>query len=474
MHHYCKSRNMQVALLLVSLFILSASSALQAAALNLVYERIVYDFSGNEIGVERQTINSYEDLPLGNPWRSYLTQLVGTRTLLSYAQEISKSLSQPLNMTISDRDQVSASSKTANGFNLNLYKHVTQYSTEASKKFIFLHELGHVAMLNGYPSTYNFSGLDYGPDGTHYMDEILPNAKTAWIEGWANAFAASKNNGAVFNLDMKSSSIVAFLKNNTFEEMTRNELFTAKVTYDLFNSSTSGQSKSFNAISRTGPHNSLLDFCRGYLSLYPQDQVTLAKILDKDSQGKISQYELLAYVNGGSSTVSSALGSYLSSRSGSSFASTNTTSGSSSSGGFWSSLGSFFSRLFGGIFGNQTGVAATPATPPAEPTALEARLNQGQNDAGQSALPPGISASQGIEQISVDAPSAPSGSIENQTPGITGDLAAAQEAYLQAFAVYNDTVAKYSNDSSVVKKALEALRSAKSRVILLRRNLNTH
>jgi hypothetical protein len=148
---------------------------------------------------------------------------------------------------------MSSSSKNASGYNLKLYRHVTQYSTANSQRFVFLHELGHVAMLNAYPASYNFTGLDYGADNLHYIDEILPNANTAWVEGWANAFAAWKNGGRVFNLDLGSTATLAFLKANTFEEMTRNELFTGKALYDIMRTLPSGRDKVYDVIARPGP-----------------------------------------------------------------------------------------------------------------------------------------------------------------------------------------------------------------------------
>lgn len=452
------SRNAARTMLLV--LVLSACAAMASAGdLYIVYEKAILDAWGNEVGTQRVMINSYEDLPLTSPWRSYLTQLVGTRTILDYTREVSKSLARPLTLMISDRNLVSSTSKSDSGYNLNLYKHVTQFTSSDSKKFIFLHELGHVAMLNAYPSSYSFAGLNYGSDNVHYMDEILPNTKTAWVEGWANAFAANKNNGKVFNLDMNSSSIVAFLKNNSFEQMTRNELFCGKMVYDVFAQLPSGRDKAFSVMSTTGPHNSLLDFCRSYVSRYPADQVGLARLLDQNSQGRISQAELLNYVNNGSYTVSSQLASYLNSRGGTIVAGTDTSS-TTKSGGFWSSIGSFFKNLFGGLFGNKSaGSAVTSA--PASVTPDAAHLPMGnatpisasaEAPAQGSALPP---------SVKTDAP------VVQSAP----DLATAHEEYLTAFAAYNAALAKGTSDSPEVKKALERLQASKVRVQSLRRNL---
>ncbi|MBF0501509.1 MAG: hypothetical protein HQM09_15325 [Candidatus Riflebacteria bacterium] len=486
--HCCRSpRNMSFTLMLTSMFFILAASCLHAAALNLVYEHVIYDSSGNEIGTQRQTINSYEDLPPGNPWRMYLTELIGTQTLLGYVQNVSKSLAQPLNMTISDRDLVSASSKTSDGYNLTLYKNVTQYSSDASKKFVFLHELGHIAMLNGYPASYNFSGLNYGTDGNHYMDEILPDSHTAWIEGWANGFAATKNDGQVFTLDLQSDSTIAFLKDDTFEEMTRNELFNARVTDDLLSNGSTGRNKTFNAISCTGPHSTLKDFCNGYLSLYPQDQVTLAQILDHDSQGKMSQNDILAYVNGGSRSVSPGLASFLNNRDGTSIVSTNTdptsstsstgytgsgsTSSTSSSGGFWHSIGSFFSRLFGGIFGNKANAAATPTAAPVapsveQPAGFDGRLNKGGTAVSpdQTIIPPAASR----EPVSI-YPSNGSTAVS----GVNENFTIVHDNYMRAFATYNGVLLKYPSNAPEVKMALENLRAAKDRLNALRRE-RTH
>ena len=446
-----KYRNAARTLLLVLVLSACAFTA-SAADLYIVYEKVILDAWGNEVGTQRVMINSTQDLPSTSPWRSYLSQMVGTRTILDYTREVSKALSRPLTLTISDRDLISSTSKTDAGYKLNLYKHVTQFTSSDSKKFVFLHELGHVAMLNAYPSYYSFAGLNYGSDNVHYMDEILPNTKTAWVEGWANAFAASKNNGKVFNLDMNNSSIVAFLKNNSFEQMTRNELFTGKMLYDIFAQLPSGRDKAFTVMSTSGPHDSLLEFCRAYVARYPGDQVAVARLLDQNSQGRISQAELLYYVNNGSYSVSSEFASYLRTR--------GSTVVSGSSGGFWSNVGNFFKNLFGGLFGNRSaGSAVTSAS--STGTGDSARHQMG-NAGGASVSAPAVSAS--TEAVTQGAALPPLVRTEAAVGQASPDLATAHEEYLAAFAAYNAAVAKGASDAPEVKKALERLQAAKDKV----------
>ncbi|HMM61667.1 MAG TPA: hypothetical protein PKC25_16230, partial [Candidatus Rifleibacterium sp.] len=276
-----------------------------SGGLNLVYEQVVKDSWGNEIGYRKVSFSKPSDLPAGSAWQKYLNlKLPDGKTIYEYALTTSQALSKPMTLTLSDRNSNSFTSKSSNSYNLNLYNYINSFSSDSSKTFLFLHEFGHVAMLNAYPSNYDFSGLDYGTDGKHYLDEILPNDNTAWIEGWGNAFAASKNNGMVFSFNLNNLSSLAFLKSNSFNEMSRNELFVAKTLYDSFNKITSGKEKTFNVISRTGPHYSLRDFCRRYVSMYPDEKDALAKILLDNSQGKMSLNEVLDYVNGGSRTVS--------------------------------------------------------------------------------------------------------------------------------------------------------------------------
>jgi len=440
-------------LLFALLFVLLSVSSASAATLNLSYEKVVYDSYGNELGYLVQRISSIQSLPSNSPWRAYLSQMVGTKSLLTYAQDIAGSLNSPLNLTISDRNSMSSSSKTSQGYNLNLYKHVTQYSTAASQKFVFLHEVGHVAMLNAYPYSYNFTNLNYGADNVHYIDEILPNANTSWVEGWANAFAAYKNDGKVFSLSLNSDPVVAFLKNNTFEEMTRNELFVAKVIYDIMVTLPSGKDKVFNVIARAGPHFSLKDFSRAYVSTYPQDQIALAKLINKNSQGKVSLDELLSYVNNGSRTVTRSFYDYLT-QAGKLGGTPPTSTGSgststTSSGSWWSSMGNFFSRIFGGIFGSRSSQPVAQTQPSTSPRPAVG----------------GATGSDGIPWGEVLTTSSPQAQGE---PGLSllsssaDELAAAHDEYYRAFQAYNETCAKQSPDSEAGKKAMEHLRAAKA------------
>ncbi|MBI3039969.1 hypothetical protein HYY75_13120 [bacterium] len=410
-----------------------------AGEFSFFYERAFQDSYGNDIAFQTQKIDSIEDIPEGSPWRTYLSQMVGSKTLFSYAKDLSPLLSQPMQVTVSDRNLVSSSSKDPTGYKIDLYKSVTQYSSESSRKFVFLHELGHVAMLNGYPASYNFSGLSYGPDGAHYLDEILPNANTAWVEGWANGFAALKNDGKVFSLDLKSETVLAFLKVKSYEEMTRNELFVGKMLFDISMMLPSGKDKMFSAISRTGPHYSLRDFARGYLSLYPQDQIGLAKLLDKNSQGKISQTELLDYVNGGSNTVNSAFYSYLQERRNTTI-SQGTPQPTKKS--FWASIFSFFSNLFGR--------ASSPKPPtPYVSENLSPRLT--------------VSPSSNLSSANLQSGTSLQTSDEKNVFE-ENDLATAQEAYYKAFADYNSAISAKSPESQDVKMAYESLQTAKTRL----------
>ncbi|HNV68201.1 MAG TPA: hypothetical protein PKO06_00785 [Candidatus Ozemobacteraceae bacterium] len=453
------SRKNALRTLWLALVLTLVQAAVFAAALNVVYERVITDSWGNILGTELQTIRSVNDLPYGSPWRSYLLMQTGGRDLLSYSSEVARYLNQPLNITISDRNSVSNSSKSSDGYHITLFQHARSYSSEDSKKFIFLHEMGHVAMLNSYPGSYNFSGLNYGTDGVHYMDEILPNHKTAWVEGWANAFAALKNNGKVFSLDMKSDSIVAFLKVNTFEQMTRNELFIGKLLYDISRTFPSGTDKVYDVLARTGPHNSLRDFTRAYLSVYPGDQIGLARLLDKLSWGKISQAELLEYVNNGSSTVSYDFYQYLQSRSGT-VASNNSTG--STKKGFWARVGDFFSNLFAGLFGRKDS-AQTAASSAGVNTGSNALTPSGVSSQGTAALAPVVTGSPAA---------ASSGSVSSAlTPLSPEGIAQAQEDYFKAFAAYNNVLAKSDINSPEVKQALAVLQAAKQRLETIRQSI---
>lgn len=446
--------------LLAILLVISFSLPALAGQLNLVYEQVVKDSYGNEIGYRTSRLSSPNDLPYGSPWRDYLNQrLPDGKTIFEYARDTAPYLAKPLNFTISDRANVSFSSKNSSGYNLNIYEYVTRFSNSESKSFLFLHEFGHVAMLNSYPPNYDFIGLDYGSDNRHYIDEILPNANTAWVEGWANAFAANRNNGKVFNLDMNSSSIVAFLQNNNFGEMARNELFVGKVIYDSFKKISSGKDKAYNVIAKTGAHYSLREFCRGFSSLYPADKVSLAKILFDNSAGKMTLNELLDYVNGGSRTVSRDLYNYLASAGLVKTTTTNTTSStqttssqtsssSSSSGSFWSRFSSWLSGLFGRK-STQAPVAAAPAA--------SVEINQPDT----STYIPG----------QATAPQNPSNDTVDYLAGVD-DLAQAQEIYYQAFAEYNRLLSIKGSSAQDIQAALAKLQQAKAKVKELRQRMH--
>ena len=251
-NRYCKS----LTFLFVMVLVAFCSMPSFAGNLNLTYEQAITDSYGNEYGYRTIKINSLNDLPLGSPWRSYLnTKLQNGKTIYEYATSISKSLTNDFNLTISDRDNNSYSCKNSDGsYQLNIYNYVNDFATDSSKSFLFLHEFGHVVMLNTYPKYYDFGNLDYGSDSRHYLDEVLPNHNTAWVEGWANAFAAANNNGMVFSYDLKKSDSLEFLKGKSFDEMCRNELFVAKTLYDSFKDIEGGQAAAYDVFSRTAPH----------------------------------------------------------------------------------------------------------------------------------------------------------------------------------------------------------------------------
>ncbi len=442
-------------------FLLLAVGPAFAGAFNLYYERVVYDSYGNELGYQTQRLNSIDDLPSTSLWRAYLNLLVGDRSIYSYAQSIATSLNMPLNMTISDRNQMSSSSKNSSGYNLKLFRHVTQYSTTNSQRFVFLHELGHVAMLNAYPGSYNFTGLDYGADNVHYIDEVLPNANTAWVEGWANAFAAWKNGGRVFNLDLGSLGTLAFLKGNTFEEMTRNELFTGKAIYDMMRTLPSGKDKVYDVIARTGPHYSLRHFCKAYLSVYPQDQVALANILNQNSFGKMSLHEMLDYLNNGSNQVSRSFYDYLAGAGKLGGTSTGPGTGTGTKTSWWSSIASWFSRVFGGLF-NKSSAPAYSETQQAQPPDGSVALGGGSVSVPAQMSDGSAQAASGQSQSPV--------AIDPSERGPT-DLVTAQEAYEKAFAAYTAACAKGSPDSAEAKAARAKLKAAKSTLIRIRKQL---
>ncbi len=439
-------------------FMLLATMPALAGSLNLIYEQVIKDSWGNEIGYRSTKLSSPNDLPAGSAWRNYLNlKLPDGKTVFEYARDTSAYLAQPLNLKLSDRNMTAYTEKSYSGYDLNLYNYINSFSSDSSKTFLFLHEFGHVAMLNGYPSSYRFSGLDYGDDNKHYLDEILPNENTAWVEGWANAFAAQKNNGMVFSFNLNSPASIAFLQNNTFAEMARNELFVAKVLYDSFGGIASGRDKVFNTISRSGPHFSLRDFCNKFVALYPDDKVALAKILVNNSHGKITLNDILSYVNGGSRTVSRALYDYLArvglvvataGTTGTPTNSTPTNTTSTGSTSFWGRISSWFSGLFGRA---QSAFANAPAP--------SASVEPAVNVPSSGATPPG-------------------GATAPELPGTQGsefssvnDLARAQELYYQAFAEYNRLMADSGSDRQKVLQAQQRMQLAKERVKQLRRQM---
>jgi hypothetical protein len=437
------------------LFLLSLTCSAWAGSFSLVYEKVITDSRGNEIGTQKQVISSPDQLPYGSPWRDYLAQKVDHRDFFTYAKDLSAYFSQPMTLNISDRNATSCSGKNSNGFFVTLNKHVTQFSSVDSKKFVFLHEMGHVAMLNAYPNAFDFSGLNYGGDNAHYLDEILPNHKTAWVEGWANCFAATKNGGKVFSLNLNEDSTTAFLRGNTFEEMTRNELFIGKNLYDIMKTFSGGQDKVFNTLSRTGPHYSLEEFCRSYIRLYPGDQVNLAKLLNKTSYGKISLDELLRFVNNGSRTVSQGLYTYLKDAG---KLSTSVASNQSSGSSFWASIKSFFANLFGGSKSAATSMAAAPSVSSSVSIAPAAMTTSGSENV--SLTPSGETFSAGeVQEI-------PSGSTSSSVE----DLAAAQENYYKAFRAYNQVMIDHVPDSAEAKAARDVLKAAKRRLEEIRKS----
>lgn len=448
-----------IRLLLLSIFLLASTLPAMSYTLVMQYEQVVKDSWGNEIGYRKVQISSPDDLPAGSPWRNYLNiRLNDGKTIFQYASETSRHLSRPLYLNLSDRNSVAYSQRISNGYEISLFNYINNFASDDSKRFLFLHEFGHVAMLNAYPSSYSFSGLDYGDDGRHYLDEILPNHNTAWVEGWANAFAAQRNNGMVFSLNMNNQNTLAFLQNNSFEEMTRNELFVCKVLYDSMFQLDSGRAKVFDAIARSGPHYSLLSFSRGYLNLYPNDRVALAQILVKNSHGKISLDELLNYVNGGSRTVSRELYTYLaqiglvSPAAGTVAQPASQRPATTSSGSWFDRLFSWFSNVFKRKPSNFASSPSGSASAPFDIPSSGARPPSMPPEGGATAPEPHLR-----------------GEIES---GIT--LAQAHERYYKAFANYNRAIAN-SAPNEQVDAAAQELREAKATVEALRRQLgNQH
>lgn len=457
--------------LVIILLLISAIPAF-AASLNLTYEQAVTDSWGNEIGYRTVRLTSPEQLPVGNPWRDYLNEVLPNgRTIYTYLKETSQYLSKPLNLTVSDRDDVCYSSKRDSGFNVNLFKYVTEFPTSDSKRFIVLHEFGHIAMLNAYPSSYNFSGLNYGADNRHYMDEILPNYNTAWVEGWANGFAALKNNGMIFNLDMKMDYPLAFLQNKTFDEISRNELFVAKMVYDTCKQIPGGQNKVFNTISKSGPHYSIKQFCNAFTKIYPNDKIALAKLLIKNSKGKINLSDLLAYTNNGSRTVSRDYYNYLSTvglvkpvsnssntgQSSSNVASNQPTPKPARRTSIWGRIFDWFARLFGSK-------SQSPVSPIQSVSTSMALAPQPSTNNADAPAP-----NMSTEVLHTPSmPTAPSMGNHATSPILSGNgsanIAQLQEEYYKTFAEYNKLLASNSGDRAKIHEILNKLSSIKARL----------
>lgn len=417
------------------------------AGVSFYYEKVTTDAWGNEIGCQTVLITSIDQLPAGSPWRAYFNNKVGDRNLWDYTKVIAGSLARPLTMLLSDKNQISSSFRSTTGYSIKLYRHVTQYSSDDSKKFVYLHELGHVAMLNAYPNSYSFSGLNYGADNIHTLDEILPNSNTSWVEGWANAFGALKNDGKVFSLSFKSDTVTAFLVDNTFEEMTRNELFIGKMLYDIMTTFPGGVNKVYNLISTTGPHASLRDFCRAYIKAYPADQVAFAKLLDKIGYGKASLNEVLDYLNNGSRTVTKEFYAYLQQRGsiagGSSTSSTTQTTSTKKS--FWSRIADFFSGLFGRSSSDSSAAAA-----------VQPSVSVSEGTVSDGTVLPSYSSDTSL------APLDSGETIATTREDAAHKLSAAQEEYFAAFAAYNEALGRRPADQVAVKSAFARFKAAKS------------
>jgi len=431
-----------------------------AGNLNLTYEQVITDSYGNELGYRTYRLNSLDELPLGSPWRSYLnTKLQSGKTIYEYASSISKSLTKDFNLTISDRDNNSYSCKNSDGsYQLNIYGYVNDFATDSSKSFLFLHEFGHVVMLNSYPRSYDFGNLDYGSDSRHYLDEVLPNHNTAWVEGWANGFAAANNNGMVFSYDLKKADSLEFLKGKSFDEMCRNELFVAKTLYDSFKDIEGGQAAAYDVFARTAPHYSLYDFCRKYVQLYPQNKAALAKILVDNSYGTVTLKELLVYVNGGSNEVSRELYNYLASAgmlngtASNNYASKPKTTQTKTS--FWSRILGFFKKLFGKS--EDTEIANSPSG---------SSVTMGDEAIYNHYTDGAISISSSVS-APVSAPVAPDyGSVS-----AANEIEAAQVEYNNYYAEYEKIVSSPNADRQKIIEVSAKMNEAKKKLDKLKGN----
>jgi hypothetical protein len=316
-----------------------------------------------------------------------------------------------------------------------------------------MHEFGHVVMLNSYPRSYDFGNLDYGSDSKHYLDEILPNHNTSWVEGWANAFAAANNNGMVFSYDLKKDSTLDFLRENSFDEMCRNEVFVAKVLYDSFKDIKDGQAAAYDVFARTAPHYSLYEFCQNYVRLYPQNQVELAKILVNNSYGNITLKELLAYINGGSNTVSRELYNYLQSSgmlngtASNNYASTKPTTTTTTKTSFWSRIVGFFKGIFGK--GDRSNVAASPKSSKGTSVGVVSSDESIYNRYTDGT----IAISSSIQSPTVSSPIANSNVSEGRAVAVVTDkysmtVEEAQEEYFKYYSEYTELVKSSNPDKN--------------------------
>ena len=462
-----KNRLCKSLLLLFAMVVLCCMPSF-AGKLNLRYEKAITDKYGNEIGYETYTINSLNDLPIGSPWRDYLnTKLQSGKTIYEYATSISNSLSQNFNFTISDRDSNSYSCKNSDGsYALNIYSYVNDFASDSSKTFLFLHEFGHVVMLNSYPKRYDFTNLDYGTDNRHYLDEVLPNHNTSWVEGWANAFAAANNNGMVFSYDLKKNDTLEFLKGKSFDEMCRNELFVAKTLYDSFKDIEGGQAAAYDVFARTAPHYSLYDFCQKYVKLYPQNQVALAKILVDNSYGTVTLRELLAYINGGSNTVSRDLYNYLSSSGMLNGTATNNyasnTNTSSSKPSLWSRITNFFKKLFGK--GDNTEVANSPSGSTGSSVAFGDEAIYNHYTDGTIAISSSVAAPVSAPSVNPVAP------MYNDGVTLENAIEAAQIEYNRYYEEYNQLVSSPNPDRQKLIEVSAKMNEAKNKLDKLKGN----
>jgi hypothetical protein len=456
-------------------FMLAFALSAQAGAFSLKYEQVIKDSYGNEVGYKTSVITNINQLPANSPWRDYLNiKLPNGKTIYQYATSISSSLNNDFTMIISDRDQNSYSCKTKNGYQINIYDYVNNYASNSSKAFLFLHEFGHTTMLNSYPASYDFRNLDYGADGVHYLDEILPNHNTSWVEGWANAFAAHNNNGKIFSIDINSNSSMAFLSGKTFDERARNELFVSKILFDMIRALPNGQSCVYDVFAKTGPHSSLYEFCNKYVQLYPEHQGLLAQIIMSVTLNEASLDDILAYINGGSRTVSASLYASLQSMGlvnsqGKQVASnnkTNTTS-TASTGQKQSVFGKLFSwigRLFG--FSDTNGALAT---------SVDSMYNNSTSGVINS-VDKNIDLNGGMAikgSITATGTATGNNASENIISEEKIDLSnydsdsflELQEKYYKTFAEYNDLMITGSNtDKSRIKQVNEKMLSLKKKL----------